>query len=482
MGQVLYNKYRSKNFGEVIGQDYITSSLDNALKNNKIAHAYLFTGPRGVGKTSVARILARSVNGVADSDSTQLDIIEIDAASNRRIDEIRDLRDKVNIAPTNSKYKVYIIDEVHMLTKEAFNALLKTLEEPPAHVIFILATTESHKLPDTIVSRTQRYSFRPIDQNNLVKHLKAISKNEKIKIDNDALELIASHGGGSFRDSISILDQLRNRDEKITIDTVNESLGLPSSQVISGLIKTLDEGSKSDIVNQLTELFNNGYGSALISKQLLSQIRSDILIKGDSVSFDYLSLMTDLIDVPSKFDPDAYLEVLLYKYCSQNSKPIINIENSKPPKVVRSEKVVTPITKKKTIETNTTEKVVSPEENNEPKKKVSGSVEFNKLIWKDLLNIVKKTNNTLYGLLMMARPKMVDGTLNLDFGHLFYQKKINDIKNKDIVMLKFKELTGHDIDIAANYVPELKKVDTEKENKDLNNISNIFDGAEVLQS
>ena len=137
MGQVLYNKYRSKNFDEVIGQDYITSSLDNALKNNKIAHAYLFTGPRGVGKTSVARILARSVNGVIDSESTQLDIIEIDAASNRRIDEIRDLRDKVNIAPTNSKYKVYIIDEVHMLTKEAFNALLKTLEEPPAHVIFI---------------------------------------------------------------------------------------------------------------------------------------------------------------------------------------------------------------------------------------------------------------------------------------------------------------------------------------------------------
>jgi DNA polymerase-3 subunit gamma/tau len=481
MGQVLYNKYRSKNFGEVIGQDYITSSLDNALKNNKIAHAYLFTGPRGVGKTSVARILARSVNGVADYDSTQLDIIEIDAASNRRIDEIRDLRDKVNIAPTNSKYKVYIIDEVHMLTKEAFNALLKTLEEPPAHVIFILATTESHKLPDTIVSRTQRYSFRPIDQNNLVKHLKAISKNEKIKIDDDALELIASHGGGSFRDSISILDQLRNRDEKITIDTVNESLGLPSSQAISGLIKTLDEGSKSNIVNQLTELFNNGYGSSLISKQLLSQIRSDILIRGDSVSFDYLSLMTDLIDVPSKFDPDAYLEVLLYKYCSKNNKPTIIIEDSKPP-AVRSEKVVAPITKKKTIETNTDEKVVSPEENNEPKKKVSGSVEFNKLIWKDLLNIVKKTNNTLYGLLMMARPKMIDGTLNLDFGHLFYQKKINDIKNKDIVMLKFKELTGHDINIAANYVPELKKVDTEKQNKDLNNISNIFDGAEVLQS
>ena len=480
MGQVLYNKYRSKNFAEVIGQDYITSSLNNAIKNNKIAHAYLFTGPRGVGKTSVARILARSVNGINDSDSTQLDIIEIDAASNRRIDEIRDLRDKVNVAPTNSKYKVYIIDEVHMLTKEAFNALLKTLEEPPAHVIFILATTESHKLPDTIVSRTQRYSFRPIDQNNLVKHLKLISKSEKIKIDDNALELIANHGSGSFRDSISILDQLRHRDGKITVDIVNESLGLPPMQAISALIKTLDEGSKGNIVNQLTELFNNGYGSALISKQLLSQIRSDVLINGDNVSFDYLSLMSDLIDVPSKYDPDAYLEVLLYKYCSNKNIPSINAKIDKPP-VMRSEKAIIPIDKKNKSPKDL-DKVKQPENINEPKKTFTENVEFNKLIWKDLLNIVKKTNNTLYGLLMMARPKMINGTLNLDFGHIFYQKKINDIKNKDIVTMKFKELTGHDIDISANYVPELKTADTEKENKDLNNISNIFDGAEVLQS
>ncbi len=481
MGQVLYNKYRSKNFDEVIGQDYITSSLDNALKNNKIAHAYLFTGPRGVGKTSVARILARSVNGVIDSESTQLDIIEIDAASNRRIDEIRDLRDKVNIAPTNSKYKVYIIDEVHMLTKEAFNALLKTLEEPPAHVIFILATTESHKLPETIISRTQRYNFKPIDQDNLVAHLKNIAKKEKIKIDDNALEVIANHGGGSFRDSISILDQLRNRDDKITVDIVNESLGLPPIQSISALVSTINDGKKESIIKDLSILFNGGFNAGLISKQILSFLRNEMLIKGNDAKFDYMSLMTELIDVPSKPDPDAFLEILLYKYSTREIS-IIEKEHKPKPSAIRTQNVGITPTKSKIIHETPKMPVASVEEPAKKKSTPEQNIEFNKLIWKDLLNIVKKTNNTLYGLLMMARPKMIEDTLNLDFGHLFYQKKINDIKNKDIVTLKFKELTGHDIAVSANYAPELKNIDTKKENNDLNNISNIFDGAEVLQS
>ena len=163
MGKALYRKYRSKSLDQIVGQSHITTTLANSLKSGSISHAYLFTGPRGTGKTSIARILAHEVNGLPyDDDANHLDIIEIDAASNRRIDEIRELRERVHSAPTSAKYKVYIIDEVHMLTKEAFNALLKTLEEPPAHVIFILATTEAHKLPETIISRTQRLTFKPV--------------------------------------------------------------------------------------------------------------------------------------------------------------------------------------------------------------------------------------------------------------------------------------------------------------------------------
>src|SRR6201996_9324428 len=171
MGQALYRKYRPRSLDQVAGQAHITKTLKNALDKGAISHAYLFTGPRGVGKTSIARILAHEINGLPyTDDSMHLDIIEIDAASNRRIDEIRDLRDRVSIAPTTAKYKVYIIDEVHMLTKEAFNALLKTLEEPPEHVVFILATTEVHKLPETIISRTQRFTFKPVPLEQVSAH------------------------------------------------------------------------------------------------------------------------------------------------------------------------------------------------------------------------------------------------------------------------------------------------------------------------
>src|SRR6266568_6596833 len=187
MGQALYRTYRPLKLSEVVGQEHVTTALMHTLKAGTLSHVYLFTGPRGVGKTSIARILAHEINGLPyDDERLHLDIIEIDAASNRRIDEIRDLRDKVHIAPTSAKYKVYIIDEVHMLTREAFNALLKTLEEPPAHVIFILATTEAHKLPETIISRTQRYSFKPIEKDKVIEHLSSIAKSENLQIEKDA--------------------------------------------------------------------------------------------------------------------------------------------------------------------------------------------------------------------------------------------------------------------------------------------------------
>ena len=204
MAKALYRKYRPKKLSDVIGEEQVTNVLANSLKQGKISHAYLFVGPRGTGKTSVARIFAHEVNGFEyELEDSHVDIIEIDGASNRGIDNIRELREKVAIAPTTGKYKIYIIDEVHMLTREAFNALLKTLEEPPAHVIFIMATTDVYKVPVTITSRAQTYTFNLADKKVMFDYLKSICEKEKIKISDDALQIIVKRGGGSFRFFVS---------------------------------------------------------------------------------------------------------------------------------------------------------------------------------------------------------------------------------------------------------------------------------------
>jgi len=271
MSQALYRKYRSKSLDELVGQDHIVNALRASVKSGKISHAYLFTGPRGTGKTSVARILAHDLNGIKyDESATDIDIIEIDAASNRRIDEIRDLREKVQIAPTSLKYKVYIIDEVHMLTKEAFNALLKTLEEPPEHAIFILATTELHKVPDTIISRTQRYAFKPIEQSKIVGHLKTIATSEKIDFDEDALQLIAEHADGGFRDAIGLLDQVRHTSTKVTSQSVMDALGVPPNHSINLLWESLQSKNQTS-AKELKDLYEAGYHAPMIAKALLQK-------------------------------------------------------------------------------------------------------------------------------------------------------------------------------------------------------------------
>lgn len=480
MGQALYRKYRSKSLSEIVGQQHIISTLQNALKNGHISHAYLFTGPRGVGKTSIARILAHEVNQLPYTDeSIHIDIIEIDAASNRRIDEIRDLRDKVHIAPTSAKYKVYIIDEVHMLTREAFNALLKTLEEPPAHVIFILATTEVHKLPETIVSRTQRFNFKPIETPDAIKSLRSIAKKEKIDIDDEALKLIAEHGEGSFRDSISLLDQVSSYGGRVAADDIRANLGIAPQAIIEQLYKAIMDGSPADLLNNLQIIQEQGYDASQLAKQLGGAIRAMLLSADRSLALILTRLLGKLIEVPASYEPTASLQVVLLETnLSQNSQ------------VDEPEVRTVAVTAEPAAAVQTQAKKPKPEKSatvqNTPKI-VPKDEDFDQT-WLQTLNDVKKGYNTLYGVLRMAQASRQGNTVVLAFQFPFHQKRLKDTKNHQIVADLLAQRLGDGISLQCEVDATVKLVtkpviaSPPAVAKLPDSISNIFGAAEVLES
>ena len=309
-GQALYRKYRSRTLDEIVGQAQVTEVLRRSLAQGRVAHAYLLTGPRGVGKTSIARILAHEINQLPyDSESTHLDIIEIDAASNNGVDDVRDLRDKVQLAPVSAQRKVYIIDEVHMLSKAAFNALLKTLEEPPAHIVFILATTDLHKVPATIISRTQHFAFRNISPADLTAQLRKIADAEGMKVTDDALTAIAERGDGSFRDSISLLDQLSSfadDEQGITLELVESTLGLAGKAAVAALIAAVDARDVAGVISQLSSLEQSGIQPNVLADQIVHALRGRLADDPGKVT-----LLDALLDVPSSPQPQLKLLTVL---------------------------------------------------------------------------------------------------------------------------------------------------------------------------
>ena len=294
MYQVLYRKYRPKVFADVYGQEHVTSTLKNEIKENRIAHAYLFTGSRGTGKTTCAKILAKAVNCENSVDGepcnecevckgldsgTIYDVVEIDAASNNGVDNIRDLREEANYTPSRGKYRVYIIDEVHMLSTGAFNALLKTLEEPPAHVIFILATTEVHKLPATILSRCQRFDFKRIQPETMSVRLKQVAQLEGMELDDDAAILIARIADGALRDGLSILDQCAGRSKKIDSALVSEVAGLAGQEALYKLTDCICTQNSSSAMTVISELYQNSYDMERLCVEMINHLRNFLIVK-----------------------------------------------------------------------------------------------------------------------------------------------------------------------------------------------------------
>ena len=321
MAIALYRKYRSKSLDDIVGQSHVTDVLRRALDSDKIAHAYLLTGPRGVGKTSIARILAHEINGLEYTDESEhLDIIEIDAASNNGVDDVRELREKAMIAPAQAKRKVYIIDEVHMLSKPAFNALLKTLEEPPEHIVFILATTDFDKLPDTIVSRTQRYHFHAITNADIVSRLKYIAEQEKITIDDEALEVIAERGGGSLRDSVSLLDQVQHTvtdGSAVSREHVESTLGLATKSEINNLIQAVTQSNFAEVIAQIQTIMQRGVTPATLALQLAAMITSNL-----TQTPGLVHLLEGLMEVPKSSHPETKLLVTLLSQIVEKPKNV----------------------------------------------------------------------------------------------------------------------------------------------------------------
>jgi DNA polymerase-3 subunit gamma/tau len=486
----VYRKYRAKNFSQIIGQDHVVSVLKQAVHDGKISHAYLFTGPRGTGKTSMARILAKAVNCLDLQDGEPcnkchnckainkgnfLDLIEIDAASNRGIDEIRELKNNVGFLPVEGRHKVYIIDEVHMLTEPAFNALLKTIEEPPQQVLFILATTEPQKIPLTIISRTQRFDFKLADNNSLQKKLSRIIETEKRIISPEALEIIVKAGRGSFRDAETVLEKVisgLNLDQEIVLTDVETILGLASHDLVGSFIEALLNDNRVGAFEILAKVESGGVNLSYFIKELLEEIRvrmmADIKFGNQAGNIKKsLKIVKEFnaasIEMRSSLVPILSIEVAIANLTSDN--PVESTKtNSK-----ESMPVVEHTVKKKETKEAKEEVAVKEEVKINPANKINNpnvekQVEDLKKHWKGILDAAKKYNHFLTAILAKVQLEADEGMVVFKVGSTFHKKRLENKETRKILSGLFTEQCGFDIDYKC--IIELAK------NKDKENISN----------
>ena len=507
---VLARKWRPQKFSDILGQEHITITLQNALKQNKISHAYLFTGPRGIGKTTTARILAKAINceqGIKEepcnncsscteiNEDKSLDVIEIDGASNRKIEEIRDLRQNIKFGTAKSKFKIYIIDEVHALTGDAFNALLKTLEEPPPHVKFIFATTEASQIPLTILSRCQRFDFKRISVDLIAKKLKNIADEENIKVDEDSLFVISKFSQGSLRDAESILEQLSIfTDGKISIEKANELLGLVDEEVFFNLINLLIERNITKIWQLINELNYRGKDISKLLKDFIHFLRDMLLIQKGIESSELIDIRPiyreKLKEISKTFNEEQLLSLIdslssiSYKL-KRSESPLMDLEiyilgllremdlSTQPLSVGKREEG------KKELsvnvgKTNSEEPIKHKQKDDEPKvrepvKKFSSENEIPlptaenlKNIWSEILKEIKEKSTTLSTLLVNSRIMGFDNdTVKIEVPVTNNYSKTTLDKSKKFIQSKISEKTHRDI--MVEFIHTAKEV-SKKEN------------------
>ncbi len=442
-----YRKYRPQNFNNLVGQDHIKTTLLNALKEGHPAHAYLFCGPRGTGKTSTARLLAKAINCTNLSEEGEpcdkcemcetikagnlIDLIEIDAASNRGIDEIRDLKDKINFAPTRAKNKIYIIDEVHMLTKEAFNALLKTLEEPPSHVFFVLATTESHKVPETIISRCQRFDFKRITKKTIATRLMYIAQMEGIEAEESAVESIAHTAEGGLRDAIGLLEQLTT-DGKLEFDRVRDVLGISGITVLETFYKHLKNNDTNAALAVIQDLYAQGSDLVQFAKDFLEHLRLEMLKSvenGNKAEVNYALNTADIFqDAYNKLKittiPQLPLEMATIKTTMHSGATEgSSMERAAP---AASEAVIPQpaVREHSAIKPN-----ISEQEPEKPTEKIPLTISYVKENWPRVLELIKTPFVRMS--FKAGKPIQVEnGEILIEFSSKFHAEKVDTAENK----------------------------------------------------